>query len=152
MKATFFVNSDIDIFQHLEEIAKRYNAAVKLADDGQTHYIIVRPKFQIKKKLEGNQYKIDVWGGTEEDISYLTSLLGVPQTTAIERLPPIDFAKELVSIPEIDTKSKEEIIDTLDVDEKGLMQYARLFKALSRRPDASNDITKSLEILEKLGF
>lgn len=152
MKATFFVNSNIDILQQLEEIATKYNASVKLADDGESHYILIKPKFQIKKNLEGDQFKISVWGGSEEDISYLTSLWGTPQTTAIERLPPVEFAVELVTIPEIDIKSKEEIMDIMEVDEKGLMQYTRLFKALSRRPDASSDIRKSLEILEKLGF
>ncbi len=149
MKALFLIDKEIDIMTKLEEIALKYDTDVKIDEDNISHFILIKPKLQIKQRVIENSYSIHVWGATEEDLEYLKTIFGEPKETTVERLTPLEFATELIAIPGINEKTMEEIMDIMEVDERQYNQYKRLLGIVARRDNVSEVIKTAFEILEK---
>ncbi|MGC9780725.1 MAG: hypothetical protein HZR80_15900 [Candidatus Heimdallarchaeota archaeon] len=149
MKATFILSENDYVKEKFDEIAQKYGTAVKFDDDGIGRFLIAPPKFQIKERLEEDNYNIKVWGATEEDIQYLKSIWGEPTRTEKQRLSPIEFAQEIVGVPDIKTLSKEQIMEIMELDDRQFTQYQRLLANQLRRPNPQPIFTKASEIMSK---
>ncbi|MHA1211598.1 MAG: hypothetical protein ACTSSH_03965 [Candidatus Heimdallarchaeota archaeon] len=149
MKALFLIGKDVDIKAKLEEVAQKYNSTVTLDDDSVSHYILVKPKLQLKQRIEDEKYTINVWGASEDDIKYLTTIFGEPTEAVAERMTALEFATEVVGIPGIAEKSIEEIIEILELDERKYKQYIRVLNFAIRKTDAPEVVHKALGLLEK---
>jgi hypothetical protein len=149
MKATFYLDEGSNIIEQLNQIAQKYGSEVKLEDDGVSHFIIIPPKFQIKERFENGKYAINIWGATAEHINFLKSLWGEPARTEAQRLSPLEFAQELTSIPGIMYKTKEEIMDIMELNEQFYTRYQRLIQNQLRRPNPDTLYVKAAEILNK---
>jgi len=149
MKATFIVSENDYLKEKLDEIAQKYGTTVHFDDDGIGRFIITPPKFQIKERLEEGNYNIKVWGATEQDLLYLKSIWGEPARTEKQRLSPIEFAQELIGIPNINNLTKEQIMDIMELDDKQFIQYKRLISNQMRRPNQQIVFTKASKIMDK---
>ncbi len=149
MKATFILSENDYVKEKLDEIAQKYGTTVKFVDDGVGRFLIAQPKFQIKERLEEGNYNIKVWGATEEDIQYLKTIWGEPARTEKQRLSPLEFAQELVGIPNIDTLTKEQIMGIMELEDRQFIQYQRLLANQLRRSDPLPVFTKASEIMNK---
>ena len=150
MKAIFVISKEIDIMEQLESIANKYNSVVHLDDDEISHYILIKPRLKVMQRVEPEHYTLEIFGAKEEDINYFKHLWGEPQTILEEKLTPQEFAFELINIPAINEKSKEEILTHLNIDERTFMQYSRFLERFKGRSDASNEIQKAIEIVKNL--
>jgi len=149
MKAVFFISTENYSPDHLDKIAEKYGTSVHFGDDGVSRFILVKPKLQIKEQKEGDKYSFKVWGATQEDIDFFKSILGEPARTAEQRLSPLEFAQELIAIPGIMEKSKAEIIEIMELNDRQYLQYQRLIKNQLRRPNPAEHFIKASEILQK---
>ncbi len=149
MKAVFFINTENYSPDQLDKIAEKYGTTVHFGDDGVSRFILVKPKLQIKEQKEGDKYSFNVWGATQEDINFFKSILGEPARTAEQRSSPLEFAQELTAIPGIMEKSKAEIIEIMELDDRQYLQYQRLIKNQLRRPNPAEVFVKASEILQK---
>ncbi|MHA1127236.1 MAG: hypothetical protein ACTSQX_16545 [Candidatus Heimdallarchaeota archaeon] len=149
MKAIFYLNEGSNVLEQLNQIAQKYGTDVKLDDDNVNHFILAKPKLKIMKRLENGRYTIQIWGATPGDIEYLKSIWGEPARTEAQRLSPLEFAHELTSIPSVMTKTKEEIMDIMEIDDKQYTQYQKLIQNQLRRPNPAEHFVKAAEILKK---
>ena len=149
MKALFLASKNTDIKGKLAEVAQKYGSIVKLDDDNISHFILIKPKLQIKQRETEENFTINVWGATEEDISYLKTIFGEPTRTEKQRLSPLEFAHEIIGLANIDSITKEEFIAIMELDDRKLIQYSRLLQNQLRRPNPLEVIVKASKILEK---
>ncbi|MHA1442431.1 MAG: hypothetical protein ACTSPK_11295 [Candidatus Heimdallarchaeota archaeon] len=149
MKAIFYLDEGSNVLEQLEQIALKYGTDVKLDDDGTSHFILAQPKLKIMKRLVDGKYAIQIWGATSEDVDYLKSIWGQPARTEAQRLSPMEFAQELTSIPSVMDKTKEEIMEIMELDDKKYTQYQRLINNQLRRPNPAEHYVKAAEILKK---
>lgn len=149
MKATFHIPKDNEIKQQLQTIAEKYNTTVHLDDDDISHFILVEPKLQIKQRVREDKYIINVWGATQDDIDYFKEFWGEPVRTEKQRLSPLEFAQELVAIPNIHQKSKQEIMELMELDERFYNRYQKLIDNQLRRSEPDKVFIKASEILKK---
>ncbi|MHA1304789.1 MAG: hypothetical protein ACTSPI_13915 [Candidatus Heimdallarchaeaceae archaeon] len=94
--------------------------------------------------------KIYVWGADEKDISFLKNFWGEPQIVAKERRSPLDFATELINIPQVEKLNKKEVLQIMELNEKEYKQYKRLINIAARRPSSTEVIKRAQEILKEL--
>jgi len=104
---------------------------------------------QIKERKSDDGYYFNVWGASQENIDFFKTILGEPFRTEEQRLTPLEFAQELTSIPGIMEKSKEEIMELMEVDDRQFTQYQRLIQNQLRRPEPEALFIQAAEILEK---
>jgi len=149
MKATFFISPDSYSPDQLKKIADKYGVTVQLEEDGVSRFILVRPKLQIKERKEEDKYSFNVWGATPDDIKFFKGIWGEPARTEAQRLSPVEFAQELISIPGILNKSKEEIMDLMELDDRKYNQYQRLIQNQLRRPNPVEVFVKAAKILNR---
>ena len=149
MKAIFYLDVGTNVLEQLNQIAQKYGTDVKLDDDDVSHFILAQPKLKIMKRLVDSKYAVQIWGATPEDIEYLKSIWGEPARTEAQRLSPLEFAQELTSIPGIMEKTKEEIMDIMELDEKFYTRYQKLIANQLRRPNPADVFVQAAEILKK---
>ncbi|MHA1440971.1 MAG: hypothetical protein ACTSPK_03775 [Candidatus Heimdallarchaeota archaeon] len=149
MKAIFYLDASTNVLEQLNQIAQKYGTDVKLDDDGVSHFILAQPKLKIMKRLVDGKYVVQIWGATPEDIEYLKSLWDEPARTEAQRLSPLEFAQELTSIPGIMDKTKEEIMDIMELNEQFYTRYQKLISNQLRRPNPAEVFVKAAEILKK---
>ncbi|HUT81648.1 MAG TPA: hypothetical protein VMZ29_10650 [Candidatus Bathyarchaeia archaeon] len=149
MKALFLIAKEIDIMAKLEEIALKYTTTVKIDEDNTSHYILIKPKLQIKQGAIEDNYSINVWGATEEDLEYLKTIFGEPTQITVERLTPLEFATELMAIPGINEKTMEEIMEIMEIDERQYNQYKRILGIIARRDNMPETLKTAFNILDK---
>ncbi|NHJ88107.1 MAG: hypothetical protein FK734_21760 [Asgard group archaeon] len=149
MKATFILQPDSYSPNLLEKIAENFGVSVRFDDDGIGRFILVQPKLQIKERKSDDGYYFNVWGASQENIDFFKTILGEPFRTEEQRLTPLEFAQELTSIPGIMEKSKEEIMELMEVDDRQFTQYQRLIQNQLRRPEPEALFIQAAEILEK---
>lgn len=148
MKAIFFISGENYSPNQLDKIAEKYGTTVHV-DDEIGRFILVKPKLQIKERKEEDRYSFNVWGASQEDIDFLKSILGEPARTAEQRLSPLEFAQEITAIPGIMEKSKEEIMEIMEVNDRQYLQYQKLIQNQLRRPNPAEIFVKAAEILQK---
>ncbi len=149
MKAIFQISTENYSTDQLDKIAEKYSTTTQYDDDGVSRFILVEPKLQITERSMGDKYTYNVWGASQKDIDFLKSILGDPARTAEQRLTPLEFAQELIAIPGITEKSKEEIMEIMEVNERQYLQYQKLIKNQLRRSNAADLFIKAAEILQK---
>ncbi|MBD3189982.1 MAG: hypothetical protein GF308_05040 [Candidatus Heimdallarchaeota archaeon] len=148
MKAVFDIKEDSTVVKQLEQIADKYDTKVHLDDDGKSHFIFIKSKLQIKEKFFEDNHQIMVWGATQEDLDYLQGFWGEPVRTQEERLSPLEFAREFISIPNVKNKSAKEIMDIMELTEREYKQYKRFLQIAQRRPNAPQEIKDAFEIID----
>jgi hypothetical protein len=90
-----------------------------------------------------------VRGASDEDIAFLTGVIGEPIKVSQEKLSLNDFVKQVMSIPEVKTKSKDEIIDILDLDEEEFKQYFKQLERFGKRGRGPQATLDAYELLSK---
>ena len=150
MKVIFEPKDKEKLPHDLSKIAKKYNTNVKKHDTGEGHFIFVKSKIKISEKFKDNSHYIHVWGATDEDISFLKQFWGEPIRIIEQKMSPLEFATELIEIPQIETLSVEEIIQTMRISERDFRQYSRFIQMASRKSDILEDVKKAYTILENL--
>ncbi|MCK4844606.1 MAG: hypothetical protein KAS95_02930 [Candidatus Heimdallarchaeota archaeon] len=149
MKATYILPLTENIEKILEKIAENYKTDVKKEDMNDGYFILAKPKLQIASAVETSNYIIHVWGASEEDINYLTTMFDNPIRTSSEKLSTLEFAQELLILPNIDSLSKDEIIDFMQLSEQDYDQYKKLLRLSVMRQSPHNAVEQIYKILEK---
>ncbi|NHJ04337.1 MAG: hypothetical protein EAX90_05910 [Candidatus Heimdallarchaeota archaeon] len=149
MNARFELPLDSEIDSQLEEIAQKYATEVKLLDDGKSKMINPPIKLRILQRFDENNITIKVRGATEEDISFLGNFWGSPKSITEESRSALEFANEVLKIPDVTAKSKEEIIELMDIDEADFDNYMKQMERGASRGRGPEAILKAYEILNK---
>lgn len=149
MKATYILPLTENIVKILEKIAENYKTDVKKEDMNDGYFILAKPKLQIASAVETSNYIIHVWGASEEDINYLTTMFDNPIRTSSEKLSTLEFAQELLILPNIDSLSKDEIIDFMQLSEQDYDQYKKLLRLSVMRQSPHDAVEQIYKILEK---
>ena len=150
MKIIYEIKDANQFLNQLATVAQKYGTRVREYDEPPGHFIFIKTKIKIYEVLKKNRTYAYVWGATEEDISFLNSFWGEPIQIIELKMTPLEFASELLEIPQIEKISIEDIIQTLEISEKELNQYIRFMKRASRKTDISEDVKKANKILERL--
>ena len=150
MKAIFLPENQNKIEEVLKQLAQKYKAELKKDDDGDGGFILADPKLKIVQKSRDNKNFIYIWGATQEDISYFEELWGKPLRTTEEKLTPLEFATELVSLPNKEDLTKEEIKEVMELNERDYNQYKRVLRFASKKPAVDKEIVTAYAILKKL--
>jgi len=148
MKAIFQPSDKDQSLNQLKEIAEHYKTEVIQHDTGEGHFIFVKSKIKITEKLRNDKLYIFVWSAKEDDISFLKRYWGEPLDLVAEKMTPMDFATEVIDIPNVDKLTKAEIIEVLEINEKDYNQYLKYIKRLVKRPSAPKDVVKAISILQ----
>jgi hypothetical protein len=149
MKAEYKLSKDSDIESLLVKIAENFGTTVKTLEDDITKVIAVPSRIRIIQRVDETKYVLRVRGASDEDISFLTGILGNPVKISQEKLSLNDFVKEVMSIPVVETKSKEEIIDILDLEDDEFQQYFKQLERFGKRGRGSQAILDAYKILSK---
>ncbi|MCG3216249.1 MAG: hypothetical protein KAS63_06000 [Candidatus Heimdallarchaeota archaeon] len=150
MKVIFEPTDKQEILSQLQKIAEHYGTAVKQQDTGEGHFIFVKSRFKIAEKFKEQKHLIYAWGVDNNDINFLKQFWGEPIKTIIEKMTPLEFASELILIPNIFELTKEDVLILLGISEREIKQYFRFLKASATRPSAPLDVAKAFKILEKI--
>lgn len=149
MKAEYELSKDSDVESLLVKIAENFGTTVKTLEDDITKVIAVPSRIRIIQRVDETKYVLRVRGASDEDISFLTGILGDPVKISQEKLSLNDFVKEVMSIPEVKTKSKDEVIDILDLDDEEFQQYYKQLERFGKRGRGPQPILDAYEIFSK---
>jgi len=147
MKAEYELPKESDIETLLEKIAENFGTIVKTLEDDVTKIILVPSRIRILQRVDETKYVLRVRGASEDDIAFLTGILGNPVKISHEKLSLNDFVNLVLSVPEVKSKSKEEIVDILDLDDEEFQLYYKQlerFGKRSRGPQATLDVYELL--------
>ena len=149
MKAEYELSKDSDVESLLVKIAENFGTTVKTLEDDVTKVITVPSRIRIIQRVDETKYVLRVRGASDEDIGFLTGILGDPVGISQEKLSLNDFVKEVMSIPEVKTKSKDEVIDILDLEDEEFQQYYEQLERFGKRGKGPQPILDAYEILSK---
>jgi len=149
MKLLFKVNKETPIMDKLEQIAQKYQTTVKLDEDDIGHFILITPKLQVKQNEDEKHFTITIWGAQEEDLNYFKSLFGEPLQVLTELPSPMEFAKELMALPDVQNKTLEDIIAIFEIDERRLNQYKRILTIQAKRKPENKVLQQASQLLNK---
>ncbi|MHA1127241.1 MAG: hypothetical protein ACTSO7_18125 [Candidatus Heimdallarchaeota archaeon] len=149
MKAGYECQKDNNIDSLLVKIAEHFDTTVKTLEDDLTKIISVPKRIRIIQRVDESKYVLRVRGASDEDISFLTSVLGNPVKISQEKLSLNDFVKEVMNIPSVETKSKIEIMDILNLDDVEFQQYQKQLERFGKRGRGPQPILDAYEILSK---
>ncbi len=149
MKAQYELPKDSDIESMLVKIAEKFGTIVKTLEDDTTKIISVPSEIRIIQRVDETKYVLRIKGASNEDITFINGIIGNPIKISQEKLSLNDFAKEVMSIPEIKTKSKEEINDILDIEDDEFQQYYKQLERFGKRGHGPQAILDVYEILSK---
>ncbi|MCK5158001.1 MAG: hypothetical protein KAR08_02505 [Candidatus Heimdallarchaeota archaeon] len=149
MKAEYELSKDSNVESLLVKIAENFGTTVKTLEDDITKVIAVPSRIRIIQRVDEAKFVLRVRGASDEDISFLTGILGKPVKISQEKLSLNDFVKEVMSIPEVKTKSKDEVIDILDLDDEEFQGYYKQLERFGKRGRGPQPILDAYEILSK---
>ncbi|MCE7746682.1 MAG: hypothetical protein GPJ52_16260 [Candidatus Heimdallarchaeota archaeon] len=149
MKAEYELPKDSNVDPLLVKIAENFGTTVKTLEDDVTKVISVPSRIRIIQRVEETKFVLRVRGASDKDIGFLTGILGDPLKVSQEKLSLNDFVKEVMSIPDVKTKSKEEVIDILDLDDEEFQQYYKQLERFGKRGRGPQPILDAYEILSK---
>jgi len=149
MKAEYELSKESNVESLLVKIAENFGTTVKTLEDDITKVIAVPSRIRIIQRVDETKYVLRVRGASDEDISFLTSILGDPVKISHEKLSLNDFVKKVMSIPEVETKSKEEIIDILDLEDEKFQQYYKQLERFGKRGRGPQATLDAYTILSK---
>jgi hypothetical protein len=149
MKAQYDIPKDSDVEAILKKLAENFGTEVKTLEDDITKTILVPSKIRIIQRIEETKYVFRVRGASDEDINFLTGLLGEPVKIGQEKLSLNDFVAEVMKIPDVESKNKAEIIDILDLDEEEFQQYFKQMERFGKRGRGPKPILDAYKILSK---
>ena len=150
MKILYEIKDANQFLNQLAKVAQKYGTRVQEYDEGPGHFIFIKTKIKIYEVLKENRTYAYVWGATEEDISFLNSFWGEPLKKIELQMTPLEFASELLEIPQIEKITIKDIIQMLEISERELNQYIRFIKRASRKTDIPEEVKKANKILECL--
>ncbi|NHK30002.1 MAG: hypothetical protein FK730_01535 [Asgard group archaeon] len=149
MKAQYDLPKDIDMESMLEKLAEYFGTSVKTLEDDITKIILVPSRIRILQRIEENKIVIKVKGASDEDIKFITGIIGEPIKIGQEKLSLNDFVNEVMSIPDVEDKNKHEIIDILDIEEDEFVQYFKQMERFGKRGRGPQTILDAYKILSK---
>jgi hypothetical protein len=149
MKAEYELLKDSDIDPLLEKIAENFGTTVKTLEDDVTKIISVPSRIRILQRVDDTKYVLRVRGASDEDITFLTGILGDPIKVSQEKLSLNDFVKIVMSIPDVKTKSKDEVIDILDLSDEEFQGYFKQLERFGKRGRGPQEILDIYELLSK---
>ena len=149
MKAEYELSKNSDVESLLIKIAENFGTTVKTLEDDVTKVISVPSRIRIIQRVDEAKFVLRVRGASDEDIGFLTSILGDPLKVSQEKLSLNDFVKEVMSIPDVKTKSKDEVIDILDLDDEEFQGYYKQLERFGKRGRGPQPILDAYEILSK---
>ncbi len=149
MKAQYDLQLDNDMDSILNDIADYFNTSIKTLEDDITKIISVPSRIRILQRKEENKYVLKVRGASNEDISFLSGILGEPIKIGQEKLSLNDFVKEVMNIPDVESKTKNEIIEILDIEENEFQQYYKQMERFVQRGRGPQAILDAYNILSK---
>ena len=149
MKARYELPKNIDIETILEKIADYFNTEIKKQSDDSTNIILVPSKIRILQRVEESKIVFKVRGAAQEAIDFLTELLGQPISVSEEKLSLNDFVDKILRIPKVESKSKEEIIDYLDIDAEEFQEYFSKMQRFGKRGRGPKPILDAYKLLTK---
>ncbi len=149
MKAEYELSKNSDVESLLTKIAESFGTTVKTLEDDVTKVISVPSRIRIIQRVDEAKFVLRVRGASDEDIGFLTSILGDPLKVSQEKLSLNDFVKEVMSIPDVKTKSKDEVIDILDLDDEEFQGYYKQLERFGKRGRGPQPILDAYEILSK---
>lgn len=150
MKVIYEIINTSEFLNQLKMIAQKYGAHVSKQDEGSGHFIFIKSRLKIAEKLRDNKQYAYVWGATDEDLSFLESFWGKPHQVIELKMTPLEFAAELIEIPQAEKLTVEEILKIMDITDRDFKQYSRYIKMASRKSDISEDVKRANTILEHL--
>lgn len=149
MKAQYELPKESDVDSLLVKVAENFGTTVKTLEDDVTKVISVPSRIRILQRVDETKYVLRVSGASDEDIAFLTGILGNPVKITQEKLSLNDFVKEVMSIPDVKSKSKDEVIDILDLDDEEFQQYYKQLERFGKRGRGPQPILDTYEILSK---
>jgi hypothetical protein len=149
MKAEYELPKESDIDSLFVKIAENLGTSVKTLEDDVTKIISVPSRIRIIQRVDETKYVLRVRGASDEDIAFLTDILGNPVKVSQEKLSLNDFVNVVMGIPDVKTKRKEEVIDILDLDEEEFQQYYTQLERFGKRGRGPQPILDVYEILSK---
>ena len=148
MKLIFVPKDKNLLFGQFEEVANHYQTRVMPHDKGEGHFVFVRSRIMITELIRNNEVQIHVSGANDDDLSFLTSVWGDPISVVKEKRSPMEFANEIVEIPNVDQLDKADIIALLDITEKDYSQNLRYLERVAKRPNSAEEVIKAVQILK----
>ena len=106
-------------------------------------------KLRILQRMDENHITIKVRGASNEDIDFLKGVLGNPKMIAEENRSALELANEVIKIPEVRSKSNEEIMEHLDIEEDEFNLFMKQMERGASRGRGPEAIQKAYEILTK---
>ncbi|NHJ49203.1 MAG: hypothetical protein FK733_15550 [Asgard group archaeon] len=149
MKAQYEIPNDSDFESLLTKIAESFGTDIKTLEDDTTRIILVPSRIRIIIRTEETKFVFRVKGASDEDISFLTGILGEPVQIGQEKLSLNEFVSEVLKIPDVNSKNKAEIIDILDVDDEEFQQYYKQMERFGKRGRGPQPILDAYKILSK---
>ncbi len=150
MKVIYEIKNTSEFLNQLNLIAQKYGAQVSKQDEGPGHFIFIKSRLKIAEKRKDNKQYAYVWGATDEDLSFLESFWGEPDQVIVLKMTPLEFASELIEIPQAETLTVEEILQIMNITDRDFKQYSRYIKMASRKSDISEDVKRANTILKHL--
>ncbi len=150
MKIIYEIKNTSEFPHQFGTIAQKYGTEVLEHDEGPGLFIFVKSKIKISEKIRDNKKYVYVWGATTDDLVYLNSFWGEPYQVIELKMSPLDFASELIELPQIHQITKEDIIQTFGISERDFNQYSRFIKMASRKSDIQEEVKLANTILERL--
>ena len=151
MKVIFVPKDKNLLLEQFEDVANHYQTKAVPHDKEEGHFVFVKSRIMITELIRNNEVQIHVSGANDEDLSFLSSVWGEPISVIKEKRSPMDFAKEIAEIPNIDRLDKQDIIVLLDITEADYGQYIRYLERVARRPNTAEEVVKAIEILKDKG-
>lgn len=148
MKIIFVPKDKKLLLGQFEEVANYYQTEVKPHDKGEGHFIFVKSRIMIAELIRNNEVQIHVSGATDVDLSFLTNVWGEPFSVIKEKRSPMEFAKDVAEIPNVDQMDKLDIIALLDITEADYNQHIRYLERVARRPNTPDEVGTALQILK----
>lgn len=149
MKIVYVPKDKSKLLNQFEETANHYQTEVKKHDEGEGHFIFVRSRIMITELQRENEIQIHVTGANEEDLIFLNQIWGEPEIVSKEKRSPMEFAKDIIEIPNIDKFDKADIINILDITEKDYNQYTRYLERVTKRRNSPEMIIKAVQLLKE---
>ena len=148
MKLIFKIDDRQKFLTQLQNIADHYNTVVRKHDTAESYFVFVRSKVMATEVESNGIFYVHVSISAEEDLAFFKQVLGEPISIKEKKMTVMDFASEIVSIPNIEELSRKDILENLEITEKEYDGFMRYIQRLARRPNASPEVKKTEQLLK----
>ena len=148
MKLIFRPDDRQKFLTQLQTIADHYKTIVRKHDTAESYFVFVRSKVMATEVESNGTFYVHVSISSEEDLVFFKQVLGEPISIKEKKLTVMEFASEIVSIPNIGELSRKDILESLEINEKEYNGFMRYIQRLARRPNAPPEVKKTEQLLK----